>query len=607
MRFAIFSQGQPLYRGDFVESLELGRQQSPDEPLFHGSPCSTGRRVAIAELTESAVSRRHVLVTPLADHRLRIANLTTNNAVVLRDGSLGPGESREVFVPCRLGLGNLQVHLESDTVDNGELQSMAQPVTLPGAAAQALVAAAPLPALEDRETDLLAAWLRAVIDVLQSAASSQDFYERAAAAAVDLIGLDAGRVLLCENGLWRTAAEKLRSGLTGRVVDWLPSQQILDSIDKDKRTVWRQATGSSAGGGSLAHVEAVVASPILNRAGEVIGALYGDRQSGARATLAPRITRADAMLVETLAAGVAAGIARLDQERAALEARVRFEQFFSAELADQLAQHPDLLAGRDAEVTLLFCDIRGFSGIAERLGPRGTMEWINDVLGAASECVIRRQGVLVDYVGDELLAMWGAPASQPDHARLACLAAIDIWRTLPAINERWLPQLHQETKVGIGVNTGLARVGNTGTQRKFKYGPLGNTVNVCSRVQGATKYLKTGVIVTSATHERLNGSLDSRRLCQVRVLNIAQPITLYELCPEPGDAWRQVAGRYDEALREFEQQRFGRATAILGELLEAHPDDGPATVLLSRAAALLADQLAGRTQTFDPVWELPGK
>lgn len=311
--------------------------------------------------------------------------------------------------------------------------------------------------------------------------------------------------------------------------------------------------------------------------------------------------------METLATGVAAGIARLDQERAALAARVRFEQFFSAELAEQLTEHPDLLAGRDAEVTLLFCDIRGFSRISERLGPAGTMEWINDVLGAASECVIRRQGVLVDYVGDELLAMWGAPPSQPDHARLACLAAIDIWQTLPELNERWARRCQEPTTVGIGVNSGMARVGNTGTQRKFKYGPLGNTVNVCSRVQGATKYLKTGILVTSATHESLDNSLACRRLCQVRMLNIAQPITLYELCPQPSKEWRATAARYEEALDEFEQQRFSRATAILGELLEVSSDDGPATVLLSRAASLLADQLAGRAAAFDPVWELPGK
>ena len=604
MRFAILSAGRPLHRGEFAAALELGRRQSPDEPLFRALTCPTGRRMAIAEMAENSISRRHALLTPLPDARVRIANLTTNNAVVLHDGALGPGESRDVLVPCRLGLGHLQVQIEGEPAAEHELQSLAQPVTIPGGAPTAL---APLPPLEEREAELLASWLRAVVDVLQSAASSHDFYERAASAAVEFVGLDAGRVLLYESGAWNVAAEKLPDGPSRRETDWQPSRQILDCLLAEKRTVWRQGAGGSAGGASLAKVEAVVASPILDRRGEVIGALYGDRRSGSRPTSGPRISRADAMLVETLATGVAAGIARLEQEQAALAARVRFEQFFSAELADQLTQHPDLLDGRDAEVTLLFCDICGFSRISERLGPQGTMQWINDVLGVASECVIHRQGVLVDYVGDELLAMWGAPAAQPDHARLACLAAIDIWQSLPELNERWLPKLQEPTKLGIGVNTGVARVGNTGTRRKFKYGPLGNTVNVCSRVQGATKYLKTGIIATSATHDRLDDSLARRRLCQVRVMNIAQPITLFELCPQPSDEWRALAAKYDEALAEFEQQRFSRTTAILGELLEKHPDDGPATVLLSRAAGLLADQLAGRAAAFDPVWELPGK
>lgn len=607
MRFAIYSEGRPLYRGEFAAALELGRQQTADEPLFQELPGAFGKRLAIAKAAENALSRRHVLLTPRALDRLEICNLTTNNAVVLHDGALGPGESREMFIPCRLGLGRLQVQIEAEPAAGCALESMARPVSVPGAAAGAWGSLAPLPSLGDREADLLTSWLIAVTDVLQSAASSQDFFEHAAAAAVDLVGLDAGRVLLYENGAWRTTAEKLKSGATRRTSEWRPSRQILELLLSDKRTVWRQSEAGSAGGGSLVQVEAVVASPIVDRRGEVIGALYGDRQADGRLASGPRITRADAMLAETLATGVAAGIARLDQERAALAARVRFEQFFSAELAEQLTEHPDLLAGRDAEVTLLFCDIRGFSRISERLGPAGTMDWINDVLGAASECVLRREGVLVDYVGDELLAMWGAPASQPDHARLACQAAIDIWQTLPELNERWAPRCQEPTTVGIGVNSGLARVGNTGTRRKFKYGPLGNTVNVCSRVQGATKYLKTGILVTFATHESLDDSLACRRLCQVRMLNIAQPITLYELCPQPSKEWRATTARYEQALDEFEHQRFSRASAILGELLEVNPDDGPAAVLLSRAASWLADQLAGRAAAFDPVWELPGK
>src|SRR5262249_30543675 len=171
-------------------------------------------------------------------------------------------------------------------------------------------------------------------------------------------------------------------------------------------------------------------------------------------------------------------------------AHTRFEQFFTAELARQLAARPDLLEGRDTEVTILFCDIRGFSRISERLGPSCTVEWLTDVMTALSECVLTWQGVLVDYIGDELMAMWGAPEPQEDHARLACRAALDMLARLPGLSERWQPVLGEPIEIGLGINTGVARVGKSGSPHKIRYGPLGNTVNLASRVQGATKYLK---------------------------------------------------------------------------------------------------------------------
>src|SRR5262249_6100728 len=155
--------------------------------------------------------------------------------------------------------------------------------------------------------------------------------------------------------------------------------------------------------GSLRDVKEVVASPILNSRGEVIGALYGDRL---RQGPARPITPLEALLVELLAGGVAAGLARLEQEQAALRAPVPFEQFFTRELSEQLALHPDPLRGRDEEVTVLVCDIRGFSRISERHGPTVTVEWLRDVMGTLSECVLAGRGVLIDYTGDELMAMW---------------------------------------------------------------------------------------------------------------------------------------------------------------------------------------------------------
>ncbi|HEX5444503.1 MAG TPA: adenylate/guanylate cyclase domain-containing protein, partial [Pirellulales bacterium] len=599
LRYEVYQQGRRLHVGQFAGALELGRQQSPEESLFQVSQAADAQRVAVAPLDASMVSRRHVLLEPTAEDRVRVTNLTAKNAIRLRDGTIAPGDGRELFAPCRVSVGEIEIRVAPLASTASDLHSLMQPAAAPGSARLAAGASAVrLPALDQHDSESVVAWLQTVTTVLQSAASSEDFFQRAASAVVDLVGLDSGQVLLCREDRWEPVAQKAASSAAARPGDWQPSRRVLEAMRDERKTTWRQGSEVSAVQGSLAQVEAVVVSPILDRGGAVIGALYGDRLLGTRSPLGARITQPDAMLMETLASGVAAGLARLEQERAAIGARIQFEQFFSAELAEQLSLHPDLLEGRDTEVTVLFADIRGFSRIAERLGPAGTMDWINDVLGAASECVIRHGGVLVDYVGDELLAMWGAPTAQPDHAERACRAAVDMWQALPAVNERWQGRLGEATRLGIGVNTGPARVGNTGTQRKFKYGPLGNTVNLCSRVQGATKYLKSGIVVTAATQARLDDSFATRRLCQVRVVNIAEPVALYELCPQADAAWQEIRARYEEALREFEQQRFGKTTTIAGEILEAHPDDGPSIVLLSRAATLLAEQLGGRAGEF---------
>ena len=212
--------------------------------------------------------------------------------------------------------------------------------------------------------------------------------------------------------------------------------------------------------------------------------------------------------------------------------------------------------------------------------------------------------MLVDYTGDELLAMWGAPNEQPDHALLACRTALGILERLPALNEQWRPIVGAETQVGIGINSGEALVGNVGTHRKFKYGPLGTAVNLASRVQGATKFLKTPLLLTGDTAVRVRGLFPTRRLCRVRVQNINAPVDLHDL-PGPGSPanWIDLARAYEEALSAFERGAFADADSRLEEFLAALPDDGPARGLRARIEA----ERTGLETEFDPVWSLPGK
>lgn len=281
-----------------------------------------------------------------------------------------------------------------------------------------------------------------------------------------------------------------------------------------------------------------------------------------------------------------------------------FGQFFTPELARHFVRHPELLkSGHEAEVSILFCDIRKFSGISERLGPSDTVSWLSEVMETLSDCVIEQRGVLVDYIGDELMAMWGAPEEQPDHAQRACQAAITMLARLPALSSKWLDVVGEPTRVGIGINTGPARVGNTGSRRKFKYGALGNSVNLASRVQGATKYFGTDLLVTGDTFRQCAARFPARRLCRVRVVNIEKPVELYEVFLEGGDAAQDLRQRYERALDEFELGRFAVAASILGNLLVDFPHDRPALQLMSRVAEMLLHE----PDSFDPVTELQSK
>ena len=174
---------------------------------------------------------------------------------------------------------------------------------------------------------------------------------------------------------------------------------------------------------------------------------------------------------------------------------------------------------------------------------------------------------------------------------------------LPALSDQWSSALGEPTDLGIGLNTGLARVGNTGSARKFKYGPLGNTVNLASRVQGATKFVRTPLVITGATADQIGDEFPKRRLCSAEVVNIAEPVVLYELRADADAAWPDLRQRYEMALEAYEREAFHEAARILGNLLTDCPGDGPTMILLSRAV----DMLAHPPEQFSPVWKLSGK
>jgi adenylate cyclase len=587
--------------------LELGRQRDGEPKPYAWIPAgeATPARLLVARQEErDNVSRQHALLEPLPSGRVRLTNRSKAALAceAAPGGSLAPGAAVELIPPFSFALPGRTIAVaagDSDAVPG--LYSLDEQTVGPGRLSDLSRRLQSLSAVTAPQLNEMVGWLQTVLGVIQAAVGSADFLAKATEAVVQIVGLDLGRVLLLEGGQWAVAAG--HGDAPGGAGPWQPSRHVLGRVREKKKTFWQSARQAGTGDTpSLQPLESVVAAPLLDADENVIGALYGERR---RAGPSPLHLggKLEAMLVDLLACGVASGLARQAQERAALEAHVRFEQFFGPELARQLARDPGLLAGRDAGVTLLFCDVRGFSRFSEKLGPAETVRWMNDLMGELSERVLDERGVLVDYVGDELMAMWGAPRDQPDQAERAVRAGLAMLAALPAVSRRWQEVLGGPVEIGIGVNTGPAQVGNTGSRFKFKYGPLGNTVNLASRVQGLTRHLRRPLLVTRATRAQLGPGFLARRLVKARVVNIAEPVDLYEVAPADSEERRHFFAESEAALDSLEAGDFAGAARRAGALLLDHRGDGPLLLTLSRASTALMQD--GRD--FEPVWEPPGK
>jgi adenylate cyclase len=624
-QLTIYDQRKPVATFSLSQPLEIGRQD-----MAKGEPAplpEKGEHVArvdlpdrmrliIAGALEKQVSRQHLRLEPQPGDKVLVTNLSANVDLSLGPhGRLAAKESRVCDLPLYCDLLVKAIRLEGETRASEEfnVQTLAQPAMAPGRATgstlqpnlQSLVGSARVLTAKQTADDVLC-WLQGAMEVLQSAASSPDYLHQAAKSAVRLIDLDVACVLKRQKDEWHDAASEIASGCV-LPKTWRPSRTMLQRVLDDKRTVFHPPQGGQDAinrGESLQSVRSLVAAPILDRDGEVIALLYGERRNEGILTRCGTIDEVQARLFELLAYGVAAGLARAEQERQVLAERVRFEQFFTPELAGMLqARGEEMLSAKRETITVLFCDINGFSRISAEKDPQITIEWLRDILSLLSDCVAQERGVLIDYSGDALEAIWGAPEVTPDHAERACRAALKMRADLAEFNIRWQPRLGEATGISIGINSGPAQVGNIGSRRKIKYGAFGPTVNQAARVQGATKLVGCPLLVTKGTAELLNGAYPLRRLCTATTVNIAEPVDFYEL-PAASDAgWAKLKEQYEQALTLFEQAQFRQAMALLINLAGDFPTDVPTMNLLQRSMALFQNPPA----KFDPVWHLKAK
>ena len=211
--------------------------------------------------------------------------------------------------------------------------------------------------------------------------------------------------------------------------------------------------------------------------------------------------------------------------------RQTFSKFVSKSVVDDLLKHPEKLklGGEKKILTVLFSDIRGFTTISEKLTPEQLVEHLNEYLQAMTDIVMKYNGTLDKYVGDELMAFWGAPIPQEDHAYLSCKASLEMMTVLARLNEHWESIGKPRLDIGIGLNSGDMVVGNMGSTSRMDFTLMGDNVNLGARLEGTNKVYGTHIIISEFTYEFVKDKVIARELDLIRVKGKHLPVKIYEL------------------------------------------------------------------------------
>jgi len=234
--------------------------------------------------------------------------------------------------------------------------------------------------------------------------------------------------------------------------------------------------------------------------------------------------------------GILAYLNYIREAAAKRQVRSAFSRYISPALVDRLADHPEQLklGGETRELTLLFCDIRGFTTISEQYDAEGLTQLINRFLTPMTEIILENQGTIDKYMGDAIMAFWNAPMDDPEHAEHACRTALKMIPRLTELNLEWRAEAEAEGEtylpinIGIGLNTGRCVVGNMGSEQRFDYSVLGDDVNLASRLEGQTKTYGVDIIIGENT-QRLVPDLATLELDVVKVKGKTKPSRIYAL------------------------------------------------------------------------------
>jgi class 3 adenylate cyclase len=373
-------------------------------------------------------------------------------------------------------------------------------------------------------------------------------------------------------------------------------------------------------------VRAVVVSAIVTLLAAIVGLIFAHLVSGGiirsvrqllegtRAVEAGNLDRAIDVTAEDEIGQLAAAFNRMVlQLRENLRVRETFGKYIDPRVVEGLIDRPALTAaeGQRRVMTVLFCDLQGFTSLSEGMTPQGLVKVMNRYLSTMSEPIRAHRGIIDKYIGDGIMAYWGPPfVDEADHARLACLAAQEMIERIAPLRQE-IPELlgvrgtpMERCDFRIGIATGEALVGSIGSDVMMNYTVMGDVVNLASRLEGANRVYGTRNLVSERTVAGVGDTIEIRQIDRVVVAGHTHSEVIFEIMGLKGALTpQQSASRqnYLEALAAYRDRRWEEASRALSAALEAVPGDGPSLALLRRIESFKA---APPAPNWDGAWRI---
>lgn len=285
----------------------------------------------------------------------------------------------------------------------------------------------------------------------------------------------------------------------------------------------------------------------------------------------------------------------LSERRQKAQIRGAFAHYVPGKVVSELLKNPDMLqlGGEERVMTVIFSDVAGFTSISEKLTPQQLVVLLNEYLTAMTDIVLAHDGIIDKYEGDALMAEFGAPLPDEQHALKACHAALDMQVKLREMREKWKAEGRPELSARVGINSGPMVIGNMGSREIFDYTVMGDNVNLSSRLEGANKVYGTLIMCAEATRLMVADAIVTRELDVIRVKGKTEGVKIHEIVARAsddiGEDRRRLLDTYTRGLEFWKARRWQEGADLFRAALEIDPEDGPSKLYLERCEEFIAN------------------